>query len=118
LLIISFATAGGFAGFVSLYLMQNIVIKLYGKMTSWLFVFLVTTISSFGVYLGRFLRWNTWDILSYPKDLAKDVAIIVMHPLADKESLIFTAVFAMFSLFTYFLLYSFLHLHAELDRHV
>lgn len=38
-------------------------------------------LGSFGVYLGRFLRWNSWDIVANPVSLLFEVAIRFSNPL-------------------------------------
>ncbi|MGG9971253.1 DUF1361 domain-containing protein [Ferruginibacter sp. SUN002] len=43
-------------------------------------VFLCLFAGSFGVYLGRFLRWNSWDIVSEPLLLVKQIAIRCVYP--------------------------------------
>ncbi|MBX2829543.1 MAG: DUF1361 domain-containing protein [Flavobacteriaceae bacterium] len=37
-------------------------------------------ITGFGIYLGRFLRWNSWDILQNPIGLIQDIFQIVLSP--------------------------------------
>jgi uncharacterized membrane protein len=37
-------------------------------------------LSSFGVYLGRFLRWNSWDIISSPVGLLYSIAQRFISP--------------------------------------
>lgn len=97
-LLFSFAWAGLFLGFNSLYLMQQIVLEKAGRVKGWLFTFLVLGLSSFGVYLGRFGRWNSWDVLLDPRGLAADILNRIIHPIAHYRtyviSLLFTVVFA------------------------
>ena len=100
-LIIWFAWTALLLGMVSLYLMQEIVARMFGKVTSWLFVIGVTTLSSFGVYVGRFLRWNSWDAWKNPLPLALDIWDQVRHPLANKDAFIFTIIFTLLFLFIY-----------------
>jgi len=48
-------------------------------------------LSGLGVYLGRFLRWNSWDIIDSPFAILKDILLPFRHPLgyADKLGFIF-----------------------------
>jgi hypothetical protein len=41
---------------------------------------LLLFVCAFGIYLGRYLRWNSWDIISSPLGLAKDIAIRILNP--------------------------------------
>lgn len=56
-------------GFISLYLINRIVLKLTNKIIGWSFVVCVLFLSSYGIYLGRFIRWNSWDIILNPLNL-------------------------------------------------
>ena len=101
ILLVWFAWTGLLLGIVSLYLMQEIIMGMLGKVVSWLFVIAVIIMSSFGVYVGRFMRWNSWDAWKNPIPLLLDIWEQVRHPLANKDTYIFTMIFSMLVLFIY-----------------
>lgn len=69
--IASSAWTGLCLGYVSLCLMQEIVRARCGRIVGWLFVLAMLAVSSLGIYMGRFLRWNSWDVLRHPFHLFK-----------------------------------------------
>ncbi|HLP54573.1 MAG TPA: DUF1361 domain-containing protein [Fluviicola sp.] len=79
-LILSFAWTGLLFGFLSLWDMEKILRPMVpGQLLNVLisgFLFL----SAFGIYLGRYLRWNSWDILHRPGALLGDVGDRFIHP--------------------------------------
>jgi uncharacterized membrane protein len=113
ILLISFAWTGLLLGMISLYLMQEVVTEAYGRVAGWLFSLGTLGASSFGIYLGRFLRWNSWDVFLNPTGVASDILDRVLHPLAHRGtfavSLLFTVVFT----FTYMILFSLTRLPLE-----
>lgn len=106
-----FSWTGLLLGLVSLYLMHDIVQRTFGRWLGWAFVFIVSGLSSFGVYLGRFVRFNSWDLLNDPKEVAFTVLGLAIDP--SRRMIAFTALFAVFYLFVYLTLYSFAHLVQE-----
>jgi len=110
-LILSCALTGLVLGFVSLYLMQCIVIKTFGRFASWFFIALVAGLSSFGIYIGRFVRLNSWDILQNPTETAQEILGIVIDP--SRRLAAFTLLYTFFFLFVFLLLYSFSHMLRE-----
>jgi uncharacterized membrane protein len=93
-------------GFVSLYLMQSVVARMYGRAASWFFVVAVAGLSSFGIYLGRVLRFNSWDVLIKPVKLYHGINHWASDPLASANSFAFPVLFATFLFIAYVLLYA------------
>jgi uncharacterized membrane protein len=111
LLLIWFAFTGLLLGMVSLFMMQEIVRREFGRWFGWSFVLAVAGLTSIGVYMGRFLRWNSWDILGDFRDMAGFTLYYIIHP--TPRSLIFASLFTSFFLFVYLILYAFGHLLLE-----
>lgn len=80
-LVLSFAWVGLLYGLFSLWDIEQLLVqRLGGKwaaFTTSAFLFL----SAFGIYLGRFLRWNSWDILHHPFGLFRDIGDRFLHPM-------------------------------------
>ena len=98
-------------GIVSLYLMQDIVQRTFGRLTGWVFVFGISALSSFGIYIGRFVRLNSWDILQDPAETAMEILGIIIDP--SRRLAAFLVSYTVFFLFVYLLLYSFGHMLRE-----
>lgn len=101
ILIFSFAWNGLVVGFTALWIVQTVTQKLYGHWISWLMAGFTLVTSGFGVYLGRFLRWNSWDILTDPYGLARDVVPRLINPFAHPRTLVVTLIFAGFLTIAY-----------------
>ncbi len=101
-MLFTFALAGLLLGLMSLYLMQLLVARRFGEWTSWLFVLFVLGVSSFGVYIGRFLRWNSWDVFTQPQTLLYDI----LNSLFYLRTWTVTAVLAGIMVFAYLLFYA------------
>lgn len=101
ILLIWFAWTGLLLGISSLSLMQEIITRKFNTITGWGFAIIATMLSSIGVYLGRFMRWNSWDILDDPLLIAKDMYGFVRHPRANLPTYAFTILFTLLFLFIY-----------------
>ncbi len=82
-LLASFAWTGIVLAIYALRIMQNIVKTWIGSILSWLFVIVVVGMSGMGIYLGRFLRWNSWDLVTQPKAILYDVAVRLRYPFGN-----------------------------------
>jgi uncharacterized membrane protein len=111
LTLLSAAACAGLAlGFASLYLMHAVARRVWGAAKAWLAVGLVLLLGSFGVFLGRFQRWNSWDVFTDPGPLARQLADGVANPLDYPKALAVTAVFTAFLGSTYLVFYAFARL--------
>jgi uncharacterized membrane protein len=100
------AGCGLLLGFASLYLMQSVVRRALGTVNAWLFALAVLVLSSFGVYLGRFQRWNSWDVFTRPRVLATDLWSGLVNPLEHPQPIAVTVLFTAFLASTYLVFYS------------
>jgi uncharacterized membrane protein len=91
--------------------MQDIILRTFGRAAGWIFVFLVSGMSSFGIYIGRFVRLNSWDILQDPTETAMEILGLVISPSMRLGA--FILLYTFFFLFVYLMLYSFSHLLQE-----
>lgn len=101
LMLLWYAWTGFLLGIASLYLMQQVVVSSFGKVIGWLFVVVTLSLASYGVYLGRFLRWNSWDILRNPLALFTDIYLQFRHPIAHFQAHAFWLILAAFLIFVY-----------------
>ncbi|MBL0096282.1 MAG: DUF1361 domain-containing protein [Bacteroidetes bacterium] len=79
-LLLSFSITGLLLGLFSLKHMHQFVIRFHSNGTGLLFVFCTLTLGSFGVYLGRFERFNSWDIIRSPLELFHDIGSRILYP--------------------------------------
>lgn len=105
-LLATFAWAGLFLGLFSLRAMQAIVRDLAGGPVSWLFVAGVIGLSGLGIYIGRFLRWNSWDLFFHPQPIVREVTTLISTPAGSLQTLGVTILFAAFLLVCYLTLTS------------
>lgn len=109
LLIFMFAVSGFLAGLYSVRIMHRIAVKRWNAQAAWTIVSLSMILSGFGVFLGRFGRWNSWDILTQPGALLRGIMGSLRDPLAIKHTLAFS--------FVLMLLYFAFHFFAELKNY-
>jgi uncharacterized membrane protein len=80
ILILSFAWTGLLFGFMSLWDIEKIMkVSLQTKYVIMISIVLLF-LGSFGIYLGRFLRWNSWDIISEPLTIIYEITDRIINP--------------------------------------
>lgn len=91
-LLLSCAGTGLLLGYLSLIDVQAIVARSFGLACSWIFATVSLVLSGFAIYLGRFLRWNSWDVLIEPTRLFEIVGTVV-RPWAHTQAVYVTLIF-------------------------
>ncbi len=79
-LIVSFAWVGLLYGISSLFDIERILRNHVRTAFIPIIIIKLLFISGFGIYLGRYLRWNSWDILHNPQGLLNDIALRFFNP--------------------------------------
>jgi uncharacterized membrane protein len=108
LLLTTFSWTGVFLAIASLRTMQALIKIHLGNILSWFFVIVSLSLCGLGLYLGRFNRWNSWDLLIHPKTILKDIAIQVINPLDNLSFFGFTIIFIFFLFISYLMFTSIL----------
>ena len=102
LMIFAYSLAGVFAWILSLD-----VLRQHYKWRSWT-IWFIAFLSGFGIYLGRYIRFNTWDVLTNPVSLLETIGDIILHPISHDPVIAMTFVFAVLLSGSYIYLMPFL----------
>ena len=70
----AFAWTGMLLAVTSLQQVHQLVRKRHGRWVGWVTVAAASLLAGAGVFVGRFLRWNSWDLVTRPSELAADVS--------------------------------------------
>jgi uncharacterized membrane protein len=92
-LLTTFSMCGVLLSVVSLYLMHELVRVRRGAVEGWCVAGTAILLGGLGVYLGRFLRLNSWQLVTAPGQVWRDVTTL-LHEHAEHPSPVgFTIVF-------------------------
>jgi uncharacterized membrane protein len=72
-LLTTFGGTGLLIGYSSLFLIHTVATERLGPVLSWTGTLAVILLSVVGVYMGRFLRLNSWDVVAHPDALLNAV---------------------------------------------
>ncbi len=101
LMFFSVAWAGMVAGLYSLSHIEKILRARYSNLITWIVLVKIVALTSFGIYLGRFLRWNSWDVVASPYELASDVWNVFSQPELHQQAFLLIPVFFVFIFVSY-----------------
>jgi uncharacterized membrane protein len=106
MMVFAFAMTGLCIAFLSLWLIHRLVERRAGRAAGWLFVAAVAGLSGFGVFLGRFPRWNSWDIVTRPGELFATLALHAQDPLSHPRAIGMTLMMGTLFAIAYLMLYA------------
>jgi uncharacterized membrane protein len=93
----SFAFLGHIIGLISLLILHRTIHQNYSRRWGWAFAIIATGLGGYGIYLGRFERLNSWDIV---RDPVRTLRIAVVN-LVNLKAVLVGLCFALFIFLTY-----------------
>lgn len=116
MMFISFALNGLLLGYISLYLFHMELRKRLPARTTRLIIAFVLFLCSFAIYLGRDLRWNTWDVFVNPAGILFDLSNRIISPFDYPRMFIVTGVFFVLLSTTYYVILNLARMLAQPTR--
>jgi uncharacterized membrane protein len=116
ILLASFAFTALALGFASLLLVQLVVTRVAGPAIGWFVALSSLLAASVGIYLGRILRLNSWDVVQRPGHLAEIVRGRLADPFGNRHLIGFVVLLCVFQTLAYCGLYGFTALAASARR--
>lgn len=89
-----FAQTGLLAGLYSTLVAHRLIQPVLGPHKTWVLILSSQLLSGFGIYLGRFGRWNSWDVLTKPLALFDAITGAGQDHLSQKLTLAYGFVLA------------------------
>lgn len=96
LLIANFAWTGLLFYFYSLRHLQKFMQPLFGKNFIAGVLIALSMLNGFGIYIGRYLRFNSWDILTQPFSLVHEIAALFLQPWVHPQAWGMTVLYGIF----------------------
>ena len=81
-----FATTGLLLGLLSVARIEGLLSRRWGPQPALWTIVAIFFLCGIGIYLGRILRWNTWDLLTHPKSIAGDLLLMAVYPRQHLEA--------------------------------
>lgn len=106
LMLLSFAFVALWFGFQSLHIVQHWFARKFSHAAAWCVSLGSLGLSGFGIYLGRFDRWNSWDLIHRPVSLLSRIAAYILHPMAHTRTWGFTLSFGTLLILSYLFWFS------------
>jgi uncharacterized membrane protein len=83
--------------------MHSLWKKEFGRWAGWFLVGFSCWAAAYGVFIGRFVRWNSWHLVTHPEESWRSL----IENLAAPDAWLFSSGFAVFLAVSYFFVYVF-----------
>jgi uncharacterized membrane protein len=100
-MILSFAWNGLLLGILSVRQMEKMMQAYLPGKHELLFIFPIMWLNAWGIYIGRYLRFNSWDIITNPFALVADIIDMLAHPIQYRTAWGMIACFSVFMTLMY-----------------
>ncbi|MEL7221911.1 MAG: DUF1361 domain-containing protein [Bacteroidota bacterium] len=81
-----FGTTGLILGIYSLEQIRKYLVQYWSRSVASIMLTSTLLLSGLGIYLGRVLRWNSWDIFTNPLGLLNDTSHLLFHPIQQWQA--------------------------------
>lgn len=102
LIVVSGAWNGMLLFIISLMQMEQFLRRVINKRWLNMAMLVLLFASGYGIYLGRYLRYNSWDVITKPVTIASSSINHVIHPFQNISLWVFTFLFSSFLSIVYF----------------
>lgn len=92
-MLLSCAGTGLLLGYSSLFDVHKVFEERFGARFGWTIVVVALIASGFGVYLGRVMRWNSWDVVTNPRGLFGSIAEFLLNPAEHFRTYVLSGLF-------------------------
>jgi uncharacterized membrane protein len=100
-MIISFAWDGLLLGVLSVRQMEKMMQQFLPGMRELFFIYPIMWLNALGIYIGRYPRFNSWDIITNPIGLSSYLLRMIGHPIQYKYAWGMVACFSVFMTLVY-----------------
>jgi uncharacterized membrane protein len=100
-------------GLASLLLVHRVARDAIGEKLSWALLVPVLSLVSFGIYLGRFVRHNSWDAVVRPGQTLQEIVAPLADPRANPRFVGVVVLYTVFLMLAYLVVYTVLELRLE-----
>ncbi|HEY4369842.1 MAG TPA: DUF1361 domain-containing protein [Steroidobacteraceae bacterium] len=105
-MLLSCAGTGLLLGYLSLFDVHKVFEERFGSRSGWTVAIVALLLCGYGIYLGRVMRWNSWDVIANPRGLFGNIADFLFNPTAHIRIYVLSGIISAGLLLGYAILHS------------